>query len=66
MEKKKQTYKDAVAEIEVILDKLENDELDVDDLAAKVKRVSQLLRFCKEKLTGTEQEIKNIIQEMGN
>lgn len=66
MEKKKQTYKDAVAEIEDILDKLENDELDVDDLAAKVKRVSQLLRFCKDKLNGTEQEIKNIIQEMGS
>jgi Exonuclease VII small subunit. len=66
MEKKKQTYKEAVAEIEEILEKLENEELDVDELAAKVKRVSQLLRFCKEKLSGTEKEIQNIIQEMGN
>lgn len=65
MEKKKQTYKDAVSEIEEILDKLENEELDVDELATKVKRVSHLLRFCKEKLTGTEKEIQNIIQEMG-
>lgn len=66
MEKKKQTYKDAVAEIEEILEQLENEELDVDELASKVKRVSQLLRFCKEKLSGTEKEIQNIIQEMGN
>ena len=66
MEKKKQTYKDAVAEIEDILDKLENEELDVDDLAAKVKRVSQLLRFCKDKLNGTEKEIQNIIQDLGS
>jgi exodeoxyribonuclease VII small subunit len=66
MEKKKLTYKDAVAEIEEILEKLENEELDVDDLAIKVKRVSQLLKFCKEKLTGTEKEIQNIIDEMGN
>jgi exodeoxyribonuclease VII small subunit len=66
MEKKKQTYKDAIAEIEDILDKLENEDLDVDDLAVKVKRVSQLLRFCKDKLTGTEKEIQSIIEDMGN
>ena len=47
MEKKKQTYKEAVAEIEEILEKLENEELDVDELAAKVKRVSQLLRLLQ-------------------
>ncbi len=64
MEKKKLSYKDAVTEIEDILEKLENEELDVDDLAAKVKRVSQLLKFCKDKLSGTEKEIRNIIEEM--
>jgi len=66
MDKKKQTYKDAITEIEEILEKLENEELDVDDLAVKVKRVSILLKFCKDKLTGTEKEIQNIIEEMGN
>jgi len=66
MEKKKLTYKDAITEIEEILDKLENEDLDVDELAVKVKRVSQLLRFCKEKLTGTEKEIQGIIEDMGN
>jgi exodeoxyribonuclease VII small subunit len=66
MEKKKQTYKDAIAEIEEILEKLENEELDVDDLAIKIKRVSLLLKFCKDKLIGTEKEIQNIIEEMGS
>jgi len=66
MEKKKQTYKEAVAEIEDILEQLENEELDVDDLTVKVKRVAQLLRFCKDKLTGTEKEVQNIIEDMGN
>jgi exodeoxyribonuclease VII small subunit len=64
MEKKKLTYKEAVAEIEEILEKLENEELDVDELAAKVKRVSQLLKFCKDKLSGTEKEIQNIIEDL--
>ncbi|MDP4208583.1 MAG: exodeoxyribonuclease VII small subunit [Bacteroidota bacterium] len=64
MAKKEQTYKDAVAEIEEILEKLENEELDVDELAIKVKRVSALLRFCKDKLSGTEKEIQKIIEDM--
>jgi exodeoxyribonuclease VII small subunit len=62
--KTKPTYKEAVEEIETILEKLETDELDVDELTQKVKRVSFLLKFCKEKLTGTEKEIQNIISEM--
>lgn len=64
MEKKKQTYKEAVEEIETILEKLENEELDVDELAEKVKRVSLLLKFCKDKLAGTEKEIQKIIEDM--
>lgn len=58
------TYKNALAEIEDLLGKMENDELDVDELAEKVKRASFLLRFCKEKLTTTENEIQNIIGSM--
>lgn len=64
MANKNITYKEAVAEIEEILEKLENEELDVDELAKKVQRVSVLLRFCKEKLTGTEKEIQNIIDDL--
>ena len=66
MEKKKLTYKEAVTEIEEILEKLENEELDIDELALKVKRVSVLLKFCKEKLTSTDKEIQSIIEDLDN
>ncbi len=58
------SYKEAVAEIEVILEKIENEELDVDDLTEKVKRVSSLIKLCKEKLHNTEQEVEKILKEM--
>ena len=58
------SYKGAVAEIEVILEKIENEELDVDDLTEKVKRVSLLIKLCKEKLHNTEQEVEKILKEM--
>jgi len=58
------SYKEAVAEIENILEKIENEELDVDDLTEKVKRVSSLIKLCKEKLHNTEQEVEKILKEM--
>jgi exodeoxyribonuclease VII small subunit len=62
--KKNVSYKEAVIEIEEIIRQLENNELDVDELSDKVKRVSQLVTLCKEKLHNTEQEIDKILKEM--
>ncbi len=64
--KKNLSYKEAIAEIEEILGQLENNELDVDELSEKVKRVSNLVTLCKEKLHNTELEIDKILNEMDN
>lgn len=64
MTKKKLTYNDAVSEIEEILQQIENEELDVDDLSAKVKRVSTLLKTCKDKLYKTEEEVEKILKDI--
>jgi len=64
MAAKKQSYRDAIIEIEEILANIENDELDVDDLAEKVKKVSQLLKYCKDKLYTTQEEVEKVLKEM--
>ena len=64
MATKKVTYKEAIAEIEEILEKIENEELDVDELAEQVSRVSALIAICKEKLHKTEAEVEKILNEM--
>ncbi|OFX26228.1 MAG: exodeoxyribonuclease VII small subunit [Bacteroidetes bacterium GWA2_31_9] len=64
MSKKATTYTEAFSEIEEIIEKIENDELDIDDLAEKVKRVSLLIKICKEKLYSTEKEVENILKQM--
>ena len=61
---KKITYTEAITEVEEILEKIENEELDVDELAEKVKRVSFLLKICKEKLTKTNEQVEEILKEM--
>lgn len=66
MVSKKISYNEAMAEIEEILEKIENEELDVDELAEKVKRVSSLLKTCKDKLTQTNEQVEQILKEMEN
>ena len=66
MSKKNVSYKEAIIEIEEIIRQLENNELDVDELSEKVKRVSLLVTLCKDKLHNTEEEIDKILKEMDN
>ncbi len=64
--KKTISYSEAMAEVEEILEKIENEELDVDELAEKVQRVSVLLKICKDKLTKTNEQVEQILKEMEN
>ena len=56
-------YEAALAEIRSIVSKMENDELDVDQMSVQLKRAQELIKFCKEKLTKTDEEIKKILAE---
>ena len=64
MTQKKTTYKEAIAEIEDIIESIENEELDVDDLSEKVKTVSSLIKICKDKLSKTESEVEKILESI--
>ncbi|MDY3034572.1 MAG: exodeoxyribonuclease VII small subunit [Odoribacter sp.] len=65
-EENKLTYKEAMAEMEEIVAKLEDNQLDVDELSANVKRVSELIVFCKSKLHDTEEEVEKILKTIDN
>ena len=62
--KKNISYAEAMAEVEDILEKIENEELDVDELAEKVKRVSVLLKTCKDILLKTNEQVEQMLKEM--
>lgn len=66
MEENKLNYKEAMAEIESIVAKLEDNQLDVDELSGRVKRVSELIAFCKSKLHETEEEVEKILKSIDN
>ena len=64
MTNEKFRYGDAIKEIEEILENIENEDLDVDDLTEKVKRVANLIKLCRKKLTHTQQTVEKILEEM--
>lgn len=57
------TYAEAMAQIESILDRLQREEITVDNLAAEVKRATELIAECKARLHKAEEEVSKILQE---
>lgn len=56
------TYAEAMAEVERILEKFRTEEMSVDSLAADVKRATELLALCRERLHKAEEEVKNVLE----
>lgn len=56
-------YEKAVCELEEIVEKMERDELDIDQLSEQLKRAKVLVKLCKDKLTKTDEEIKKLLSE---
>ncbi|HLW06046.1 MAG TPA: exodeoxyribonuclease VII small subunit [Marinilabiliaceae bacterium] len=58
------TYTAAFEELQEIVNEIEQGEISVDELSAKVKRASVLIKICKTKLTTTEEDVQKILTEL--
>ena len=56
-------YEAALAELQTIVSKMENDELDIDQMSEQLKRAQELIKLCKDKLSKTDEEIKKILAQ---
>ena len=54
-------YEDSIKELESIVRRMQNDDLDIDTLATQLKRAQTLIKSCRDKLTKTDEEIKSIL-----
>jgi len=57
-------YTEAFKELQLIVTEIEKGEISVDELSEKVKRAAQLIKFCKTKLTTTEEDVSKILKEL--
>ncbi|HOG05400.1 MAG: exodeoxyribonuclease VII small subunit [Paludibacter sp.] len=61
----KQTYTTAITELENILKQLENtEEINMDEIASKLKRASELMEFCKKQLHMIDQDLEKMIADL--
>lgn len=58
------SYEKAKSELENILEELERGEAGIDTLAKHVKRASELIRLCREKLRSTEGEVEGLLKDL--
>ena len=54
-------YADAMAELETILDDLEDDELDVDVLASSVERAAELIQLCRDRIGSARIQVEKVV-----
>ena len=56
-------YEEAVRQLEEIVRKMEENELDIDEMGEQLKEAQRLIKLCKDRLTKTDEEIKKILGE---
>jgi len=54
------SYDAAYAELQQIVTDLQHDAVGIDELAAKIERAQELIRFCREKLRSVEDQLKKM------
>lgn len=58
------TYTEAFEELQQIVAEIEDGEISVDELSTKVKRATELIKICKNKLRSTEGDVQQILKEL--
>lgn len=59
--KQEVSYAEAMADVEQILARFNTQQMDVDTLAAEVKRATELIAQCKERLVRAEREVAEVL-----
>ena len=54
-------YDKSIKKLEEIIEKIESEEIDVDELSVKVKEAVALIKTCKSKIEKAEIEVKRVV-----
>lgn len=61
--RKKETYSQAMERLEKIVSQIDNNELEIDALAEKIKEANDIIAFCSDKLTKADREVKKLLSD---
>ena len=54
-------YSKAIQKLDEVIAKIESEDIDVDELADKVKEAVSLIKTCKTKIAKAEMEVKQVV-----
>lgn len=57
-------YKNAMARLEEILSRIDNSEMEIDELAGQVQEATELLRKCRQILLATEKNVQEALNSL--
>ena len=57
-------YAEALAELESILDQLDDDQLDVDGLAERVERAAHLVALCRARISTARLAVEEVVTDL--
>lgn len=60
----RQTFSDAIQELERILQRIDDESVDIDGLAEELRRAAELLELCREKIRKADVEVSQIVQKL--
>jgi len=62
MSEKQNSYNDALGELKEILENIRGQNIDVDQLATKVKRARELIDICEQRIKKAKMEVEEVIK----
>ena len=60
----KLSFSEAVGEVESIVARLENEQIDIDELAGEVQRAIELVTACRARLERTGDEVREMVTRL--
>ena len=57
------TFEEATARLEAIVGRMEDGQLNLDEITSQLKEAKQLVKFCRDKLTKTDKEVNDILKD---
>lgn len=63
--KTKLTYEAAILELQQIVTALQEENIGMDEISEKIKRASELIKFCREKLRAIAEEVNEGMRDEG-
>ena len=64
MTEKTLTFQAAMEELELILGKLDSEEVNIDSLTVDLQRASKLIEWCRSRLETTRVEVERIVTDL--